>query len=176
MDSVEVVLAMVLAVVASGYLVRVPPFSLPLPLAQIALGALIAEVFRHSDALDPGIFFLLFLPPLLFRARHDAAIAAIAAIEKAQQARVHQSAETEVYIHAAAYVLALYRHRLEGNATCPSEAVQLHATEEAERALRLTALQAERDKIFSLARQSQISNQISRKLVREIDLFESRYR
>jgi monovalent cation/hydrogen antiporter len=60
MDSVEVVLAMVLAVVASGYLVRVLPFSLPLPLAQIAL------VFRHSVALDPEIFFLLFLPPLLF--------------------------------------------------------------------------------------------------------------
>jgi hypothetical protein len=54
--------------------------------------------------------------------------------------------------------------------------VQLRTTEEAERSLRLTALQAEREKIFSLARQSQISNQISRKLVREIDLFESRYR
>lgn len=66
MDSVEVVLAMVLAVVASGYLVRVLSFSLPLPLAQIALGALIAEVFRHSVVLDSEIFFLLFLPPLLF--------------------------------------------------------------------------------------------------------------
>jgi hypothetical protein len=42
MDSVELLLAMVLAVIASGYLVRVLPFSNPLPLAQIALGALIA--------------------------------------------------------------------------------------------------------------------------------------
>ncbi|MFL6674383.1 MAG: Na+/H+ antiporter [Massilia sp.] len=66
MDSVEVVLAMLLAVVASGYLVRMLPFPLPLPLAQIALGALIAGVFGHGVTLEPDIFFVLFLPPLLF--------------------------------------------------------------------------------------------------------------
>ena len=57
---------MLLAVVASGYLVRVIPFSLPLPLVQIALGAVIAGVLQHGVVLDPQIFFLLFLPPLLF--------------------------------------------------------------------------------------------------------------
>jgi len=66
MDSIEVVLAMILAVVGSGYLVRVLPFSLPLPLVQIGLGALIAALSTHGVALDPDIFFLLFLPPLLF--------------------------------------------------------------------------------------------------------------
>jgi len=66
MDSIEVVLAMILAVVGSGYLVRVLPFSLPLPLVQIALGALIAALSTHGVTLDPDIFFLLFLPPLLF--------------------------------------------------------------------------------------------------------------
>lgn len=66
MDSIEVVLAMLLAVIASGYLVRMLPFSLPLPLMQIALGAVIAGVFKHGVVLDPEIFFLLFLPPLLF--------------------------------------------------------------------------------------------------------------
>src|SRR6185312_10246955 len=66
MESVEVVLVMLLAVVASGYLVRVVPFSLPLPLVQIAMGALIAGGFHHGVTLDPEIFFLLFLPPLLF--------------------------------------------------------------------------------------------------------------
>lgn len=39
MDSVEVVLAMLLAVVASAYWVRAVSFPLPLPLMQIALGA-----------------------------------------------------------------------------------------------------------------------------------------
>ncbi len=66
MESVEVVLAMLLAVVASGWIGRMLPFGVPLPLIQIALGAVISGVFRHGVALDPEIFFLLFLPPLLF--------------------------------------------------------------------------------------------------------------
>jgi monovalent cation/hydrogen antiporter len=66
MDSVEIILAMLLAVIASGYLVRSLPISIPLPLAQIALGAVLAGVFNHGVMLDPGVFFLLFLPPLLF--------------------------------------------------------------------------------------------------------------
>ncbi len=66
MHTIEVVLAMLVAVVASGYLVRVLPWSLPLPLVQIALGAVIAGVFNRGHALQPEMFFLLFLPPLLF--------------------------------------------------------------------------------------------------------------
>jgi len=66
MSAIEVALAMLLAVVGSGYLVRMLPFSLPLPLVQIALGCVIAGVFQHGVTLDPDIFFLLFLPPLLF--------------------------------------------------------------------------------------------------------------
>jgi CPA1 family monovalent cation:H+ antiporter len=66
MDTVEVVLAMLLAVIASGYVARMLPVALPLPLIQIVLGAVIAGASRHGVALDPDIFFLLFLPPLLF--------------------------------------------------------------------------------------------------------------
>ncbi|MFC4929547.1 Na+/H+ antiporter [Massilia sp. GCM10023247] len=66
MESVGVVLAMLLAVIGSGYLVRMLPFGVPLPLVQIGLGATIAGVFEHGVILEPEIFFLLFLPPLLF--------------------------------------------------------------------------------------------------------------
>lgn len=66
MHTIEVALAMLVAVVASGYLVRILPFSLPLPLVQIGLGALISGVFKRGHVLDPDMFFLLFLPPLLF--------------------------------------------------------------------------------------------------------------
>jgi len=65
MHSIEIVLAMLLAVAASGFLVRVLPLSLPLPLVQIGLGAVISS-FNRGVALDPKLFFLLFLPPLLF--------------------------------------------------------------------------------------------------------------
>lgn len=66
MHSIEIVLTMLLLVLASGYLVRVLPFALPLPLVQIALGAGVASWTGHGVALDPDLFFLLFLPPLLF--------------------------------------------------------------------------------------------------------------
>src|SRR5574338_103296 len=68
MHSIEIVLAMLLAVVVSGYVARTIPASvaLPLPLVQITFGALISGVFGHGVRLDPEIFFLLFLPPLLF--------------------------------------------------------------------------------------------------------------
>lgn len=66
METIELVLAMLLAVIASGYLGRMLPFAVPLPLIQIALGAVLEGVFQHGVQMDPEIFFLLFLPPLLF--------------------------------------------------------------------------------------------------------------
>lgn len=66
MDTIVLVLVMLLAVVASGYLVRVLPVPLPLPLVQIAMGAVVAGIFNHGVTLNPDIFFMLFLPPLLF--------------------------------------------------------------------------------------------------------------
>ncbi|MFC3337543.1 Na+/H+ antiporter [Paracandidimonas soli] len=66
METISVILIMLLAVVVSGWLTRAIPIPIPLPLIQIALGALISSATSHSMALDPHIFFLLFLPPLLF--------------------------------------------------------------------------------------------------------------
>lgn len=66
MQSVAIALAMLAAVLASGVFVRLIPLPLPLPLIQIALGILISGVFQEGVTLDPEVFFLLFLPPLLF--------------------------------------------------------------------------------------------------------------
>ncbi|MFT3964949.1 MAG: Na+/H+ antiporter [Sphingobium sp.] len=66
MESVTIVLVLLLAVIVSGILSRVIPVSLPKPLFQIALGAAIGLVADWRVTLDPDIFFLLFLPPLLF--------------------------------------------------------------------------------------------------------------
>ncbi|WP_058836333.1 Na+/H+ antiporter [Luteimonas abyssi] len=65
MYSIEIVLLMLLLVLASGYLARLLPW-LPLPLVQIGFGALVAAGFQEGVQLDPQVFFLLFLPPLLF--------------------------------------------------------------------------------------------------------------
>ena len=66
METVTVALFLLLAVVISGALTRMSPIALPPPLVQIALGAFIAAVANLGVELKPDIFFLLFLPPLLF--------------------------------------------------------------------------------------------------------------
>ena len=66
MGAIGIVLFMLAAVVVSSVLVRVIPLAIPVPLVQIALGALIATASDHKVELDPEVFFFLFLPPLLF--------------------------------------------------------------------------------------------------------------
>jgi Na+/H+ antiporter len=64
MVQVETILLLLLAVVISGALARMTRIALPL--VQIALGAAIVLITGESVALHPQLFFLLFLPPLLF--------------------------------------------------------------------------------------------------------------
>jgi hypothetical protein len=66
LESITIVLALLLAVVLSGVLSRLLPFHVPRPLVQIALGGIIGMIADWRVVLDPEIFFLLFLPPLLF--------------------------------------------------------------------------------------------------------------
>lgn len=66
METVSVVLSMLVAVVVSGAVVRALPFAISTPLVQIALGAFIATFSDKAIPLEPRVFFLLFLPPLLF--------------------------------------------------------------------------------------------------------------
>lgn len=61
---VETVLLLLLAVVVSGALARITRIALPL--VQIGLGAAIVMITGSTIDLEPDIFFLLFLPPLLF--------------------------------------------------------------------------------------------------------------
>lgn len=66
MDIITTVLVLLVAIVVSGILSRAMPYSIPRPLVQIALGAAIGLSVDLRVVLDPDIFFLLFLPPLLF--------------------------------------------------------------------------------------------------------------
>jgi CPA1 family monovalent cation:H+ antiporter len=66
MGTIEVVLSMLAAVIISGIAVKMIPTAVPTPLVQIAFGAAIAAVSDYKVQLEPEIFFLLFLPPLLF--------------------------------------------------------------------------------------------------------------
>jgi Na+/H+ antiporter len=67
MEIVFTVLILLIAVAASGVVARIAPFNLPLPLFQIALGAILAlPLFGLKITFDPELFLLLFIPPLLF--------------------------------------------------------------------------------------------------------------
>jgi CPA1 family monovalent cation:H+ antiporter len=66
LETVVVVLVLLLAVVISGAFSRMLPISIPRPLVQIAFGAAIALIGDLQVKLEPEIFFLLLLPPLLF--------------------------------------------------------------------------------------------------------------
>lgn len=54
-----------LAVVVSRVFARLVPLKLPLPIWQIALGAALSWA-GFAVQLNPELFFLLFIPPLLF--------------------------------------------------------------------------------------------------------------
>jgi CPA1 family monovalent cation:H+ antiporter len=66
MNTVSLVLVLLLAVVVSAAVARMLPAAIPRPLVQITLGAAIGVVTDYRVVLHPEVFFLLFLPPLLF--------------------------------------------------------------------------------------------------------------
>lgn len=109
------------------------------------------------------------------RARMSAADAAIRAIEAASHDMASGQSDADLYAEAAARVMDLYRRRSEGQLTS-EDATRIRRSDAIERKLRLAGLSAEREVVFSLARANTISDESSRKLVREVDLLEERFR
>lgn len=66
MNGVVVVLIILLSVLLSGLFVRIIKFKLPLPIVQILFGILISSILEQGVYLEPQVFLLIFIPPLLF--------------------------------------------------------------------------------------------------------------
>lgn len=67
MEILFTILILILVVSISGVVTRLLPFQMPLPLMQIAIGALLAwPTFGLHVDFDPELFLVLFIPPLLF--------------------------------------------------------------------------------------------------------------
>jgi CPA1 family monovalent cation:H+ antiporter len=66
LETITIVLVLLVAVVVSGLASRILPLPIPRPLVQIVLGGVIGLVANLRVDLDPEIFFLLLIPPLLF--------------------------------------------------------------------------------------------------------------
>lgn len=109
------------------------------------------------------------------QARREAAHAAISAVDIARyQLAPIDPAEAERVARAATRVIALYQERLGEADGSGVDAASLIQADRIQATLRLAALRAERDAIYAMARADRISDDLSRKLVREIDLIESR--
>jgi hypothetical protein len=109
-------------------------------------------------------------------ARRAAANAAIAAMEKSQHDLLEPAApqDVDIYAHAATRVMVLYREWLDNEGSNEEEARRLRKADDAKKVLRMAALQAQRKPISALARHNRVSDDVSRKLLREIDLMEPR--
>lgn len=112
------------------------------------------------------------------RARAMAAKAAIESIRQAHQAieKLDKNPENDIYADAANRVIDAYQKRIQRDAPDDPAAEQLRQADTVERKFRLTGLQAEREEILNMARRRGISDETSRRLVRDIDLRESLYR
>jgi monovalent cation/hydrogen antiporter len=146
----------------------------------LAMGVIIVSLVVASVGLPLLLKGLQMPPEPSHQAEEDAArIAAaqvaIAAVERAEHDLGKGRADVDIYIAAAARVMNAYRERIESRQGNPEEMASERKLEAIERDLRLAALKAERAEIFRRVRNGELGSELSRKLIREIDLFEARY-
>lgn len=145
----------------------------------LAAGVILLSLIA-ATAFLPRLLRGLDLPPESAReqeidqARVAASQAAIGAIERALQEAAHQQGDEDLYAQAAARVLDAYRRRIEGRMQRGAISTRIRRGDEIERKIRLAGIRAERDTVFALARAQSLSDEGSRKLVRELDLLEER--
>ena len=114
------------------------------------------------------------------RARRACALAALDAIAHAPPppptAGGDAQSDAEMYASAADQVRSLYQYRLDHGTGAGIAPERARAAESALLHYRLAALQQERTVLLRMARHRQLSDEIARKLLREIDLMEARCR
>ncbi|WP_407181272.1 Na+/H+ antiporter [Bradyrhizobium sp. STM 3562] len=146
----------------------------------LAAGVIIVSLLAASLLL-PYLLRDLELPPEPShqeeedRARIAAAEAAIQAIEQAQHDMGEGQSDADLYTDAGVRIMALYRQRIDGRSKVGKEAELAQKIDEIERRLRLVGLRAERAELYRIARERALSDDTARKLVREVDLLESRF-
>ncbi len=108
------------------------------------------------------------------RARVAAAQAAIKAIEQAQHELGEGRPDADLYTEVGARVMDLYRQRIDGHSRTGADGDRFRTAEKIEQDLRLAALRAERVEFYRRGRSNLLSDEMVRKLVREIDLVEAK--
>ncbi|AXV18106.1 Na+/H+ antiporter (plasmid) [Neorhizobium sp. SOG26] len=108
-------------------------------------------------------------------ARIHAAEAAIAEIERVQHKLAEGRKDADLYVAAASQIMELYRHRIESRNSEGEAGNALRQSERIEREMWLAAIRAERRELFRKLRRRELGSGTARKLIRELDLLETRY-
>jgi CPA1 family monovalent cation:H+ antiporter len=146
----------------------------------LAGGVIIVSLIAASATL-PFLLKNLELPPEPSHqeqedgARIAAAEAAVQAIEQAQHDMGEGQGDADFYADAGARIMAVYRQRIEGRSKVGQEAELAKKAHDIERRLFLVGLRAERAELYRIARRRDLSDELARRLVREVDLLESRF-
>ena len=146
----------------------------------LAAGVIIVSLIAASLRL-PYLLRGLKLPPEPSdqededRARIAAAEAAIHAVQQAQHDMSDDRDDADLYADTGARIMELYRQRIDGRSKTGEEGARARRLDEIERQLRLAGLRAERAELYRIARSRKLSDEIARKLVREVDLLEARF-
>lgn len=164
------------------------PFALndgtPFPARDLAIflaaGVIVVSLIVASVALPPLLKDLK-LPPEDFdqeeidNARGKAAKIAIQAIERTQHELASGRSDVDLYAEASLRVMEIYRQRIEGRPQNVEGTFHGRRLEAIERKLRVAGLKAERGELYRLLRQRELNEEAARRLIREIDLLETRY-
>jgi len=146
----------------------------------LAMGVIVVSLIAASIGL-PLLLRGLQMPPEpsheaeVDAARIAAAEAAIAAVERTQHDMAEGRSDADLYVAAASRIMDVYRQRIETRQGSSEEKASVRALERIDAELRLAAIRAERDILFSRTRNGQLGSEAARKLVRELDLLEARY-
>lgn len=108
-------------------------------------------------------------------ARIAAARAAMAAMERAVAELEAGRQDADFYMEASARIAADYRRQIETRSDAGDNAQTVRKVDEIERRLRLIALSAERDALYHMGHSGKLTEDLTRMLVREVDLQESQF-
>lgn len=148
----------------------------------LAAGVIIVSLVVATLAL-PRLLKNIELPPEPSTDREEdhariaAAEAALKAIDSTSHTLATGKANPDLYSDIASRLMSLYRRRIEARSLGEGDdAEQLKQGDAIERRLRLVALAAEREELNRLMRARALNEEVGRRLIREVDLMELRYR
>lgn len=147
----------------------------------LAAGVIVTTLLISSIALPKLLRGLVFPPETdhleqVDRARAVAAQAAINAIEQAQHDLGRDRPDADLYVEAAARLMAIYRRRITDRTHPAATAALVARFETVERQLVVAGLRAEREALGALVRMKALAGEEAARLIEDVDLLELRFR